>query len=107
MTNLQGLFQRICSLFRLKCHSLILTFLFTVINRKNKHYVKYPDVSSAMKPLQHGPGIPIPNSPQDFSESESSSSTDNDESANDLWDQPTCDEPNYKQPKLSNSSSTK
>ena len=28
------------------------------------------------------------------------SSTDNNESANDLWDQPTCDEPNFKQSNL-------
>ena len=77
------------------CH-----FLFTGINRKNKHCLKYPDVLSAIKPLPHGPEIPIPNPPPDFSEFESLSSTDNDESLNDLWDQPTYDEPNYKQTNL-------
>ena len=89
-----------CSLFSLKCYSLILTLLLTGINRKNKHCVKYPYVPSAIKPVLHGPGIPIPKPPRDFSEFESSLSTDTDESANDLWDQPTCDEPNYKQPNL-------
>ena len=62
--------------------------------------MKYPDVPSAIKPLRHGPAIPIPNPRRDFSEFESSLSTDNNESANDLWDQPTCDEPNYKHPNL-------
>ena len=51
-------------------------------------------------PFPHGPGISIPNLPQDFSEFESLSFTDNDECANDLWDQPICDKPNYKQPNL-------
>ena len=66
----------------------------------NKHCLKYPNVPSAINPLSHGPGIPIPNIPRNFSEFESSSSTDNNESANDLWDQPACDEPSYKQPNL-------
>ena len=70
------------------------------MNRKNKHCLKYPNVASAIEPLPHGPGIPISNLSQDFPEFESSSSTDNDKSANDLWDQLTCDEPNYKQPNL-------
>ena len=30
------------------------------INRKNKHYIQYPDVSSAIKPIPHGPGLPGP-----------------------------------------------
>lgn len=34
------------------------------INHKNKHHVKYPDVPSAVKPVLHGPGIPIPTPPQ-------------------------------------------
>jgi hypothetical protein len=34
------------------------------INHKNKHHVKYPDVPSAIKPVPHGPGIPIPTPPQ-------------------------------------------
>ena len=62
--------------------------------------MKYPSVPSAIKPLPHGPGIPISNLPRDFSKFDSALSTDNDESANDLWDQPACDEPNYNQPKL-------
>ena len=31
-----------------------------VINRKNKHYVQYPNVSSAIRPILHGPDIPVP-----------------------------------------------
>ena len=72
----------------------------TGINRKNKRCLKYPNLPSAINPLPHGPEITIPNLPRGFSEFESSSSTDSDESANDLWDQPTCDKPNYKQPNL-------
>ena len=60
--------------------------------------MKYPNVPSAIKPLPHSYEIPIPNSPPEFSEFESSSCTDLDESAIDLLDKPTCDEPNYKQP---------
>ncbi|XP_042236316.1 uncharacterized protein LOC121875729 [Homarus americanus] len=36
------------------------------INRKNKHHVKYPDVPSAIKPVPHGPGIPIPTPPENY-----------------------------------------
>lgn len=35
------------------------------INRKNKQHVKYPEVPSAIKPVPHGPGIPIPNHPDE------------------------------------------
>ena len=62
--------------------------------------MKYSNVPSVIKSIPHGPGIPISNSARDFSEFEFSSTTDNDENANDLWDQPTCDKPNYKQPNL-------
>ena len=62
--------------------------------------MKYPDVLSAIKPLPHGSEIFVPNPPRDFSEFEFSSSTDNDESTNDFWDQPTCDKSNYKEPNL-------
>ena len=31
-----------------------------VINRKNKHHVQYPDVSSAIKPVSHDPDLPVP-----------------------------------------------
>ena len=62
--------------------------------------MKYPDIPSAIQPLPHGPGIPISNLPRDFSEFKSSLSTDNNQSANNLWDQPTCNGSNYKQPNL-------
>ena len=48
------------------------------INRNNKQHVKYPDVPSAMKPVPHGPEIPIP-APPDKLESLSDSGEDVDE----------------------------
>ncbi|KAK3885795.1 hypothetical protein Pcinc_010030 [Petrolisthes cinctipes] len=30
------------------------------INRKNKHHVQYPEVPFAVKPVPHGPEVPIP-----------------------------------------------
>jgi len=36
------------------------------INRNNKQHVKYPDVPSAMKPVPHGPEIPIPAPPDNL-----------------------------------------
>ena len=29
------------------------------INRKNKHHFQYPDVSSAIRPIPHGPDLPV------------------------------------------------
>ena len=31
------------------------------INRKNKHLVQYPDISSVTKPVPHTPEFPVPN----------------------------------------------
>jgi hypothetical protein len=45
------------------------------VTKKKKPHVIYADVPSAMKPLPHGPEIPIPK-PPDFILSSSSSSTD-------------------------------
>ncbi|XP_076804583.1 uncharacterized protein LOC143448650 [Clavelina lepadiformis] len=56
------------------------------INRKNKQHVKYPDVSSAMKPVPHGPGIPVPEPPGEISEMECSSSAESKASEQDTWD---------------------
>src|SRR5215469_16644871 len=39
---------------------------FSGVNKKNKKPVKYPDVPSAIKPIPHGPGILIPNVPQNL-----------------------------------------
>ena len=36
------------------------------MDHKNKHHIKYPDVPSAIKPVPHGPGIPIPTPPQAY-----------------------------------------
>ena len=58
--------------------------------------MKYPDVPSAIKPVPHGTAVPVPNPPEDLFESEFLSSTDTDESTEDLWNQPSCS----KQPKL-------
>ena len=38
------------------------------INRKNKKHVKYPDVPSTIKPVPHGPGIPVPEATGEISE---------------------------------------
>uniref|UniRef100_UPI00358F0AE9 uncharacterized protein n=1 Tax=Myxine glutinosa TaxID=7769 RepID=UPI00358F0AE9 len=43
------------------------------INRKNKQHLKYPDVPSAIKPVPHGPGIPIPAPPENCRHSASDS----------------------------------
>ena len=71
------------------------------MNRKNKHSVEYPNVQSAIRPVVHGPGIPISEPSKDFTVLESLSSTDTeDESAHDLWDQQSCGASSSKQPKL-------
>jgi len=49
------------------------------INRKNKQHVKYPDVPSAIKPVPHGPGIPIPTPPHTCSDTLSSSDEEMDD----------------------------
>ena len=61
-------------------------FVFILgINRKNKQHVKYPDVPSAIKPVPHGPGIPVPETTREISEMEFSSSTESEESEQDTW----------------------
>ena len=30
------------------------------INRKNKHHIQYSDVPSAIRPIPHGPDLPVP-----------------------------------------------
>ena len=30
------------------------------INHKKKYHVQYPDVCSAIRPIPHGPGFPVP-----------------------------------------------
>lgn len=47
-----------------KDHSTDCYFCMTNLcgfNRKNKTYVRYPDVPSAIKPVPHGPTLPVPN----------------------------------------------
>lgn len=58
--------------------------------------MKYPDVPSAIKPVPHGPAVPVRNPPKDLFEFEFLSSTDTDESTEDLWNQHS----SSKQPKL-------
>ena len=36
------------------------------INRKNKHHIQYPDVSSASKPIPHSPELPVPEPDSDM-----------------------------------------
>ncbi|KAK3869726.1 hypothetical protein Pcinc_024954 [Petrolisthes cinctipes] len=53
------------------------------INRKNKHHVQYPEVPSAIKPVLHGPEVPIPEPDiirESSSNPESSDSANSDES---------------------------
>ena len=60
-----------------------------------------PNVPSAIRPVAHGPGIPIPEPPKDFTVLESLSSTDTeDESVHDLWNQQSCGASSSKQPRL-------
>ena len=33
-------------------------------NVKNKHKIQYPDLPCAMRPIPHGPGVPIPLPPR-------------------------------------------
>ena len=52
-------------------------------NRKNKHYAQYPDVSSEIKPVPHGPDLPVSESNvtmESSSDSKSSDTTDTAES---------------------------
>ena len=55
------------------------------VNRKSKQHVKYPDVPSAIKPVPHGPGIPVPEPRGEIGEMERSSSTEREESDQDTW----------------------
>ncbi|GBN89308.1 hypothetical protein AVEN_99337-1 [Araneus ventricosus] len=32
-------------------------------NLKNKKQISYPNISSALRPVPHGPGIPVPSPP--------------------------------------------
>ena len=72
--------------FHLLFDLIVEVFIFILIlNRKNKKHVKYPDVPSAIKPVPHGPGIPIPEPTGDVSERECSSSTESKASEQDTW----------------------
>ena len=46
------------------------------INRKNKHCVQYPDIPSAIRPVPHGPSLPVPK-PDVAIKSSSESESDN------------------------------
>ena len=71
-----------------------------MITLQNKYSVEYPNVPSAIRPVAHEPGIPIPEPPKDFTVLESLSSTDTEnESLHDLWDQQSCGVSSSKQPK--------
>ena len=63
--------------------------------------MEYPNVPFAIRPVAHGPGIPIPEPFKDFTVLESLSFRDTeDERAHDLWDQQNCGALSFKQPKL-------
>ena len=49
------------------------------VNCNNKQYVQYPNVPSAIRPIPHGPGLPVPEPDAPMistSDSESSNTTD-------------------------------
>ena len=46
------------------------------INRKNKHCVQYPDIPSVIRPVPHGPSLPVPK-PDVAIKSSSESESDN------------------------------
>ena len=46
------------------------------INRKNKRQVQYPDVSSAISPILHGPDLPVPESDSNMEYSSDSKHSD-------------------------------
>ena len=53
------------------------------INRKSKNHVKYPNVFSIIKPVPHGPGIPVVEITGDISKIECSLSTESKSSEKD------------------------
>ena len=55
---------------------LLLHDKFKSINRKNKHHVQYPDVPSAIKPIPHGPDVPVPEPDVTMESSSDSGSND-------------------------------
>ena len=55
-------------------------------NARNKHYIHYPNVPSGIRPVPHGPGVPIPTSPavlKDVEESDAEISSSESRSADD------------------------
>ena len=63
------------------CDNAVVYFLLKYIfifgiNRKIKIHVKYPNVLSTIKPVPHGPSIPVPEVTGGISEMECSSSTE-------------------------------
>lgn len=55
--------HKIVPLHTCQTYVLSLSNLITGINKKNKHIVVYPDIPSAIKPIPHGPEVPVPSSP--------------------------------------------
>ena len=53
------------------------------INQKSKKHVKYSNALSTIKPVPHGPGIPVPEVTGDISEMECSSSSESEASDKD------------------------
>ena len=84
MMILVGLLYRL--FFHLLFDLIVEVFNFiSIINRKNKKHVKYPDVPSAIKPAPRGLGIPVPEPTGDISEMECSLSTESKASKQDTW----------------------
>ena len=40
------------------------------LTKKKKLFVQYPNIPSAIRPVPHGEGLPIPKAPESFAESQ-------------------------------------
>lgn len=47
--------------------------------KKNKDSIAYPNLMSAMRPVPHGPDIPLPSPPTSLPDSEASSNSENEQ----------------------------
>ena len=67
-------------------------------SKKNKHKIAYPSPPSAMRPVPHSDGIPVPDPPATLHESESSSESSQSHSYHD--NEYTCSDEHDMSPKL-------
>src|ERR1700755_2744724 len=58
-------------LVHIDCNCMSFSLIANII-RKNKKHLNYPSATSSIKPVAHGPGIPIPSQPQNLGTDSSS-----------------------------------